>query len=603
MIGRLGAGVGLDEARRDLDAVMAHSVATVPRHPLDPKQHPLGVEPLHDVVVRDARQPMLLLLGAVIVVLVIACTNVATLFLARGESRQRDLAVRTALGASRGRLVRLLLCESLVVGLAGGAVGLALARAGLWLVLSLQDGAVPRAHEIGLDGRTLWFTAIVSLAAGAMFGLAPLARIRAEALAETLRQGGRREATGERQTSRRVLVAAQMALAVVLVFAAGLLVRSFLRLLAVDPGFRVERLVTATMSLPRTVFQEPEEVVAAGVALQDRLRGTPGVEHVSIASGRPPGQRMDANDIAIEGRPQTHGGVHDGPQLNVDYWQVVGDDYFATMGIGLVSGRLFSTSDDAEATPVAIVNEAFAAKFFPGENPIGQRVQATPWLDDAAWLTIVGVVGDVKQRSLDAPAGTELYMPLRQVIVATGNAPRALTVVVRSAGTDAALLLPSVHAAAAAVVPMLPLSDAGTMTWHFERSLARPRFLMVLFNTFGAAALLLAAVGVYGVVAVGVARRTREIGLRMALGASRRDVLGQVLGRGLVVACTGVVAGVALALLVARAMTSVLFGIVPTDPVTLLAVVVILLAVAVAASFVPAWRASRLNPLVALREE
>jgi putative ABC transport system permease protein len=600
IVGRLRPGIDIGRARAEMDTVMAKSLERFKqRHPLSPPNHPVILEPLQQDIVGEARSPMLMLLGAVGFVLLIACANVASLFLARAEARQREVAVRRAMGAGRWRLMRQFVTEAVLLGLCGGALGLGLGWWGLGLILALDVDSIPRVQEIRVDAWVLAFTFGVSVLTGVVFGVAPALADRSGDVLASLKAAGRRTTGGPQgRQYRGVLVIGEVALAVVLVLGAGLLLRSFWRLLGVEPGFNPSGLVTMNLSLAQAVYPQPTQVVAFYRSLRDRVAELPGVESTALMTGLPPNRPINANDIEFEGMTKQP----DGPIWNVDYWQIVADRYFETMQIPLVEGRYFTEGDGEGATPVAIVNKAMAEKFWPGQSPIGRRVRATPG-PNSKWLTVVGIVGDVKQQGLDAAVGTELYMPMRQMPESNGFMPRAMQIAVRSASADPLALVPSIRKAIADLDPTLPVAGVRTMDEVFQRSVSRPRFLLTLLVAFALVALALAAVGIYGVLSYSVAQRTNEIGVRMALGASRSDVLRMVVRQGMRLALAGVVVGGVAAFGAAQLLRSLLFGVSPADPATFIAVAIILGFAAFAACAIPAQRATRVDPTTALRYE
>lgn len=596
-VGRLAPGVTLEAARSEMAVLLAGWAELKPSwHAPNDSTHRLGMEALRDHVVGDVRPALLILLGAVGFVLLIACANVANLLLARAESRQREIAVRAAIGAGRWRLLRQFLTEGLVLALVGGAVGLLLGDWGLSALLATSPDSIPRADSIRLDLSVLLFTLAVSVVASVLFGLAPLSHLRERAIGAALKNGGQRStAAAGRARLRRLLVVSQVALAVVLVIGAGLLLRSLDSLLAVDPGFEPEGLLTFELSPPGTRYPEALDRAAFLGRLTRRLEAIPGVDGAAAMSGLPPVRDGNEVEAEFDGKQE----APDGPNHSVDYVQMVTSDYFETMGIPVVAGRAFHEGDDARATPVAIINEALAQTFYPGENPLGRRVRLA-W-DVMPWFTIIGIAEDVKQGGLSEATGTELYFHYPQAAVFV-FAPRTMNVVVRSALPPLSLADESrriVHA----MDPSLPVAHLQTMETNLAGSIARPRFLALLLSIFAGVALALAAVGTYGVVSYSVAERRKEIGIRMALGAEADSVLGMVLRDGLAVAGLGLAVGLVGALGLTRLLSSLLFGISHTDPMTYIAAPAVLAAVALAACWIPARRATRVDPMEALRYE
>ncbi len=603
MVGRLKPGVSPARARQEMKGLIARWKREIPhKHTPDPQFHPMIVQPLLDDLVGDIRPKIRLLLGAVGLVLLIACVNVANLLLARAEARQKEVAVRTALGAPRGRLIRQFLTESVVLGLLGGALGLLLAFAGVKAIVAANLESIPRSGEIGLDGRTILFTLAVALLTGLLFGLAPALHARAGAFFNTLKQGGQRTTAGSgRQWLRRVLVIAEIAFAAMLVIGGGLLIRSFWLLQKVDPGFDPRGLLSLQVSLPKTVYAKPEQVTGFYQRLLDGTSHLPGVTGVALLSGLPPNRPVDANDMDFESLPKTN----EGPPHNVDYWQFVTRDYFKTLGIRSVEGRTFQPTDARGSAGVAVINQAMAKTFWPGKSPIGQRLRAPsgpPPTKELPWLTVVGIVGDVKQGGLDRKTGTEVYFLLDQTPESLGDVPRTMYLALRTQ-KDPMSLAGAVRGEIRRLDPSLPVADVKPMTRVVYESVGQPRFIAFLVLIFAVVALSLAAVGTYGVLAYTVELRTQEIGVRMALGAQAVQVLQMVLKQGAWLVGSGLLLGVLGALALRRALASVLFGVAPTDPGIFAAVLVLLAMVGFLACYLPAQRAMRVDPLVALRRE
>jgi predicted permease len=608
LVGRLKPGVSLRQARQEMNGLVARWKQEIPhKHTPSLQFHPMVVQPLLDDLVGDIRPKIRLLMGAVGLVLLIACVNVANLLLARAEARQKEVAVRTALGAPRGRLVRQFLTESVVLALLGGALGLLLAYAGVRAIVAANLESIPRVDEVGLDGRSILFTLAVSLVTGLLFGLAPALHARAGSFFAALKEGGQRTTAGAgRQWLRRVLVVVEVAFAAMLVIGGGLLIRSFWLLQRVDPGFDPKGVLSLEVSLPKASYPDPGQVSGFFGRLLDRVARLPGVTGVAAVSGLPPDRPVDANDLDFESVPKTD----KGPDHNVDYWQFVTRDYFKTMGIRLIDGRLFTATDARGTPPVALINQAMAKVFWPGRNPIGDRVRApgspataTSPAKENPWMTIVGIVADVKQEGLDHKTGTELYFLYDQAQETTGGfVPGDLYLVARTARDPMSLASP-VRSAIHQLDPALPVAAVKPMTQVVYESVGQPRFIAFLVLIFAVVALTLAAIGTYGVLAYTVELRTQEIGVRMALGAQAIQVLRMVLTQGAWLVGSGLLLGVVGALALHRALASVLFGVAPTDPAIFGTVLAVLALVGLFACYLPAQRAMRVDPLVALRRE
>jgi putative ABC transport system permease protein len=601
MIGRLKPGVGIAQARSELVGFVVHWKDDLPdTHVPSPDNHPLKMTPLLDDLVGSVRPKMWLLMGAVGLVLLIACANVANLLLARAEARQKEIAVRSALGAARGRLLRQFLTESVLLSLIGGAFGLGLAVWGVRAIVATNPDAVPRLREIGVDARVLFFTLLVSVLTGVLFGLAPALHARASVLFASLKEGGQRAtASAGRRLLRSTLVIVEVFLAATLVLVGGLLIRSFWLLLQVDPGFDPKNVLTFQIALPDARYPEDRQVVSFYQRLVERLEALPGVESVAAAWGLPPKRDILANDTDFEGVP----GPPNGPVQNVDYWQFVTPGYLDTMKIPVVSGRGFLPSDGPGTPGVVLVNETTAKLFWPGQDPLGKRLRASAPPDQTPpWLTVVGVVKDVKQGGLEAKTGTEVYFLQSQMPETLGEASDDMYLLLRTSG-DPLALVSAVRAQVRALDPTLPLADVRTLEKAVFESVAEPRFITGLAVLFALVALILAAVGTYGVLSYSVEQRTQEIGVRMALGAQARQVLRMVLAQGARLVAVGLVLGVVGALALRRILAGMLFGVAPTDPTIFASVIVVLSAVALAACYLPARRATRIDPLVALRQE
>jgi putative ABC transport system permease protein len=594
VIGRLKPGVTIPQAQSEMTSLMAGWKSEGrAQHLLNPERHPVIMVGLHEDVVGSARKAVWLLMAAVAFVLLIACVNVANLLLARAESRHREFAVRLALGAGLKRMIRQFVAEGFVLVLLASLLGVALAYVGLKVLLLFAPDSVPRTEEIGVGLPVLGFTIAVSIAAVFIFGLAPLAQVSESNLANWIRGAGQRSIRGGGQALRNGLVITEIALALILVIGSGLMIRAFWKLQQVNTGFDPTGVTSFSVNLPGVKYNTAQRLQFAG-SLQEKLSSIPGVTSASLAGGLPPLRRINANDTEIEGYQQTP----DGPAQNVDYWNVVGTDYFKAMKIRVLEGRVFEAQDDNEkAMPVVVVNQALAKRFWKG-SPIGRRVNPG-FNDPKVWCTIVGVVEDTKNAGMDKPAGPELYFQVRQV--ANTFLGGQLSFVVRS--SESARLEGSIRSAIRELDPTLPVYNLRSMDEVVSRSMVQPRFLAILLATFSGIALFLAAIGIYGVMAYSVAQRTQEIGVRMALGARPFHVLRLVFKQSLVMLAIGTVVGLVGAFALTRLMSTLLFEVTATDPLTYLSVVGILAVVALLACYIPARRAAKVDPLIALRYE
>ena len=584
LLGRLREGGSIEQAQAEFTGITAQLTK---QYPETDGNIGANLSPLQEEVAGKVRPLLLVLAGAVGLVLLIACANVANLMLARATARHRQLAIRAAMGAGRGRLVRELLTESTLLSLFGALGGVALAVWGVRLLVAMAPAALPRRDEIAVDGSVLLFTLAVAFVTSLMFGLVPALQASRLDLSDALKEGGRGSGGVVRNRMRSALVVAEVALSLVVVVGASLLIRSFVKLQGVDPGFTTENIVSMDIS---SLGPDAARRIAVMEDIYGRIHAMPGV----IAAGetsRLPLAGVAGNptsNLQIEKRP-----VPRGQEPQVDFRRA-SRDYFRAMNIPLLAGRAFQESDGAapNALTVAIINQAAAEKFFPGEDPLGQRIQ----MGGGSWFTIVGVVGSIRHVGLDTVPRPEAYMHTLQGPL---NNPQ---LVVRTAG-DAASAITSIRSAIRAVDPNIVISRVATMAEVRYESLAAPRFNLVLFGVFAALALLLGLVGIYGVMAYTVTQRTHEIGIRMALGARRADVLRMVLSYGMKLAGIGAVVGLAGALAATRVMRTLLYETSPTDPVTFAVVVLLLASIALLACIVPALRATRTDPLIALRYE
>jgi predicted permease len=542
-------------------------------------------------VAGDTRRPLLLLLGAVGVVLLIACSNVANLLLAETAGRKTEFSLRAALGAGRGRLVRQVLTESIVLAAGGGLLGTLLAEAGIRFVKALGPSNIPRLQEVSLDPRVFGFVLGVTLLSGIVFGLAPALRVSGGNLGAALKEGGQRSGgSAAASRIRDVLFVSEVALALVLAVASVLLVESFLRLERVNPGFTAERVLTFQLSLPASEYKNDQRIVSLYQRGLEQLQAIPGVQAAGIAAVVPMDGAADGTVIRILNHP-----VRNDKEQPFANYTIVSPEYFRAVGTRVFRGRAFRETDTADSVPVTVISRAMARQFWPGEDPLGKQVGlGSP---EYPAMTVVGIVEDVKHLSLGEIPGPEMYVPYTQ-----RPYPSMLTMRVALRSTvEPHLLTAAVRSAVRSIGPNLPLAKVTTLEELVNHSLAGPRFSMLLLSGFAGLALLLATIGVYGVVSFSVSQRTREIGIRMALGASRWRVAGMVLGRGARLTGMGIVVGLVAAEGVTRLMSNLLFGVPATDTVTFAGVSVLLAMVALLACFVPAFRAMRVQPVVALR--
>jgi putative ABC transport system permease protein len=593
-IARLKPGVTIGQAQSELD-VIAHNLTQA--YPQSNTDLGFSVAPLHEKLVSGFKQALFVLLGAVLFVLLIACVNVANLLLARAAAREKELAVRAAMGAGRTRLLRQLLTESILLALCGGALGLLLAFWGIKLLKLINPegpGAIPRLDEVSLDFRVLGFTLGVACLTGILFGLAPALQISKPDLQHTLKEGGRGFTGARGQRLRGLLVITEIALSLVLLVGAGLLIRSFVRLQNVDVGFNPAGLLTMRVEMSESKAQDLERRVNFYQAALERVQALPGVEAAGITNAAPiitPGMR---NFIIIEGKPDPPPGQ---PQLANN--RVVSPDYFRTLGVPLLQGRLLAAQDNAQAPAVALINQAMARRYWGDENPVGKRFGAAWNASNVSWATVVGVVGDIRQAGLDNAPLPEFYMPFTQAHARWAK-PRVLFI--RTAGDPLSLV--------AAVKEQIWVVDKDQTIWAVRtmeeivaRWLAPRRFNLWLLGVFAALALALAGVGIYGVISYAVGQRTREIGVRMALGAHAGDILKLIVRQGLALTLCGVALGLGASLALTRWLATLLFDVSATDPLTFVSVALLLTVVALLACYLPARRATKIDPLVALRHE
>jgi putative ABC transport system permease protein len=589
-IGRLKAGVTLERARVEMNTIAARLAQ---QYPGTNKDFGVSVARLQDHLTETIRPALLVLLAAVGVVLLLACANIATLLLSRAESRRREMAIRQALGADRGRLIRQTLTETLVLALLGGVAGLLVAYIGTPLVRTFGPANIPRFQESAVDLQVWIFTASVALGSGVLCGLAPALLAPFARIAESLKEAGGRATSGRLNLFvRDVFVAVEMAFAVMLLIAAGLLIRSFAYVMRLDRGFQSAQVLTTIVTLPPTRYAQPSQQVAFFEELLRRIRTVPGVRSAAVSNSVPFTGINDQGGFRIEGRPAPPPG-EDAPQGNRPR---VSGGYFETMGIRLLDGRLFDERDQSDSALVAIISDVAARTYWPDENPLGRRVSINALKDQRVWRQIVGVVHGTRHFGLEAPQKAELYVPHTQ-------APSPGMVLVVRAWSDPTGVIASIRHEMAAVDPAVAGFAFQRLDDLLSNAESRRRFETLLLTAFAGLAALLAAIGVYGVLAYIVAQRTREIGVRLALGAEPRDVVSMVLRRGLSVSGAGAGLGFAGALAFRRLVASLVVGVSPVDVVTWIGVAAVLITIAGVSSYVPGRRAARVDPLIALREE
>jgi putative ABC transport system permease protein len=592
LVGRLKANVSIAQATAELDAIGAHLAQQYPD--ANAGRENVSIVNLHDDVVGNVRPALLVLSGAVVLVLLIACANVANLLLARAAARSREIAIRTALGASRVLIVRQLLCESLLLALIGGATGLLLAWWGVDLLGSLAAQALPHLGQIRVNSSVGAFTLALATASTLLFGLIPALQISRPNVNETLQQGAKGSTGGlQSYRLRALLVISQVALSLLLLTGSGLLIKSFVNLRATNPGFVPDRLMTTQINLPRVRYEKDQaRQLRVYQAIEAKLAAIPGMQLVGGVDPLPLGGNTRFSSFVIEGAPPLPPGQEDSAGR-----LAVTPDYFRTMKIPLLNGRFFAPNDDKKARGVTIINQAFAKHFYPGRNPIGQRILLGRTANEMRPLEIVGVVGDSRHDALNTAATPEFYLPFAQ------DTGRGLDLVLRLATPHLSGLDAPVRSAIQSVDKGLFVPPLKPMSSFLASQLAQPRFNMLLLAIFAGLAVLLAAIGIYGVIAYSVVQRTREIGIRMALGAQRGDMLALVLRQSLSVVAIGVALGLLAAFAGTRLLGSLLYGVAPNDFLTYAGVVALLGGAAFFASYIPARRATKVDPMVALRYE
>jgi putative ABC transport system permease protein len=585
-IGKLKSGVTLAQAQAEMDAIARRLEE---QYPDTNTGWSLRLVPLREQLVGNIRPTLLVLLGAVAFVLLIACANVANLLLVRAASRQKELAIRAALGAGRWRIVRQMLAESLLLSLVGSGLGILLATWGVDLIVSLSGRNIPPTANVRIDATVLGFTLLVALLTGVLFGLVPALHSANPNLGESLKEGGRSATEGVRRNrTRSVLVVFESAVAVVLLVGAGLLIRSFIRLQNVSPGFDGQNVLTMQIALSRGRYTNAEQRRNFFDQLHERLRSLPGVESVGMITELPLSNQPNDMAFTVEGRPP----VSPNDQYGAD-WRRINQDYFRTMRIPLLRGRTFTEQEARQSANLVIISESLARGVFPNEDPLGKRILFDPAFDKEPY-EIVGIVSDIRHRALETNPAPTMYLPTLQI--------GRTNLVLRTAG-DPTSIIGAVRKEVAAIDRDQPIASVRPMEQLMYESVAQPRFRTFLLGLFAALALVLAAVGIYGVMSYTVAQRTQEIGIRLALGAQARDVLRLVVRHGLSLAVIGIAIGVAGALALTRLMSNLLFEVNATDPMTFVSVSILLALVALVACYVPARRATRVDPLVALRYE
>ena len=594
VLARLKPTVSMTQAQAELDRLSAQLTEQYPQNYRAERRYRMTIVPLLDDVVGEVKSGLLVLLGAVGFVLLIACANVANLLLARAATRRQEMAVRLALGAGRVRLVRQLLTESVLLAVMGGVAGWLVAVWGVRLLLRFAPENLPRLGEVNLDSRVLAFTALASLLTGVVFGLAPALQAARADVNDALREGGRGGASAQRQRLRHAFVVAEIALALVLLTGAGLALKSFWHLQAIDPGFNPDGVLTTRLLLPFETYPQGPQRAAFYRQVLERIKALPGVASVSAVSRIP---MVPGNNSGSMSGENSAVGPNDQPVETEMRWAT--PDYFQTLGISLLQGRSFTDADVEGTLPVVIVDESFARRFYPNESPLGKRIKRGNLNSTRPWHTIIGVVRPVRSQRLDAISLPQAYFAIYQDPTATFN----MSLAVRATAGDPASLAQSVRAAVLTVDRNQPVYDVKPLPQIVADSIALRRLALLLLSVFAVVAVLLSAVGIYGVMAYSVAQRTHEIGIRMALGAETRDVLRLVLRQGLVLTGVGIGLGWLAALGLTRLMQSLLYGVSPTDLLTFGSVALLLVGVALAACYLPARRAAKVDPMVALRYE
>lgn len=586
VIARLKPGVTTQQAQADMKNIASNLQS---QYPDTNGSAGVSVVTMQEDIVGDIRPTLRILLGVVVFVLLIACANIANLLLARATSQRQEIAVRIALGANRARIIRQILTESVLLAMAGGILGVLLAYLGIQLLVGLSPSDIPRVKEINLDSYVLGWSLLISVLTGVLSGLAPALRISKPNPNETLQEGGRGADPGA--THHRVhnlLVVAEVSVSLVLLIGAGLLIKSFIHLQQVDPGFKSENVLTMRLALPAYKYTSEEQSKAFTTELLHGVKNLPGVDSVAITTALPLSRTEAASSFTVEGQPLPSSG-----NLPIANWRVVSPEYFQVLSIPLTQGRTFTERDGKDVSSVVIINQNMARSVFPNENPIGKRLVLGA---NKSPSEIVGVVGNVRHSGLDAEPKPEMYVSYLQTVRAS------YTVAVRT-NVDPSSMVASVRNEIQAIDKDQPISGVKTLNELRAESLAQLRFNTLVLSVFAALGLILAAIGIYGVMSYSVAQRTHEIGVRMALGAQPKNVLRLVLGQGMVLVLIGVAIGLAISVAVTRLMASLLFGVTATDPITFVIVALVLTLVALLANYIPARKATGVDPLIALRYE
>ncbi len=591
---KLKPGVSVEQARSEMATITARLEQQFPG-----TNREVTVQLLKEKVVGDIRPALLVLLAAVSFVLLIACANVAHMLMARGAARQKEIAVRAALGAERWRIVRQFLMESLLLAVLGGAAGLLLAFWGIRMLVALIPVSMPRVDSIGLDSRVLLFTAVVSICTGIVFGIAPALQASGVHLRDALQETGRGSGDSLRRSRlRSVLVGSEFALALLLMIGAGLMIRTFFALRTIDPGFRAHHVLSAVISVAGSEEAQPQKRAAFYQQVLQRVRALPGVESVSAINHVPLAGDTWGFPFDIEGRPLPVPGESPGA-----IYRVIFPGYFRTMGISLLRGRDVSEHDDLNAPGVVIINERLAKKYWAGEDPLGKRITLDDPRKNPSWLTVIGVAHDSKQDEWTGDPRPEMYLPLTQSTEYLQNPAghfAYITLVACTTG-DPATIVNDIKSLVASLDKNVPISEIETMDQAVDDLNAQPRFELWLLASFAAVAVLLAALGIYGVMSYSVSRRTHELGVRMALGAGQEDVIKLVVTQAMMLALVGSACGLIAAFVLTRMMSKLLYGVRSSDPLTFIAAVLLVSGVALLASYLPARRATRIDPVTALR--